>query len=412
MAVQPTELVEVGFDLTSTGGPFLILDDPIQGQLDNGDWVLGGTLYYDITDRVRSIDITRGKSNNIGSISAGESVVSLNNYDRAFDPTFAASPFYGNIIPKRQVRISTNGITQYEGSVDDWNLEYTTDGEAIATFVTSDGFVYLNNQTLSAGTATAQKSGARISSILDDPNVDWPTTLRRIDTGAATLGANVVEEGTNALSYLQAIEQSELGLFFISKDGYATFLDRTVAPTSETLVNLSDNGTGIKYQDLTVVYGSEELYNEVVVSSTITNTQASASDLDSQNAYGIFNLTLDGLLLSTDEQLEEMAFYLAGKYSQPNYRFDSLNIRLNNLGLTDQNLVLGLELGSVVKITFTPSGIPPAIVRYAEVIRLNHTVDITGEHIVNLGLSTLDFTYLVLDDPVFGKLDDNNALGF
>lgn len=407
-----TELVEIGFDLTSTGGPFLVLDDPIQGQLDNVDWVLGGTLYYDVTDRVRSISISRGKSNQIDTISAGEAIVELNNRDRAFDPTYTASPFYGNIIPKRQVRISTNGIAQYEGSVDDWNLTYTPDGDAVAAFIASDGFVYLNNQTLPASTATPQTSGARISAILDDPSVNWPATQRNIDTGAATLGADVISEGTGALAYIQLVEQSELGSFFIAKNGYATFKDRTVAPTSTTIVNLADDGTGIKYQDLTVVYGSEELYNEITVSSVITSGQVTVSDTDSQNAYGIFNLTLSDLLLADDTQVEDLATFLAGKYSTPNYRFDSVNVRLTELSETNQNKVLGLELGDVAKITFTPSNLPPAIVRYAEVIRINHSVDINGDHIVNLGLSTLDFTYLVLDDAVFGKLDDNNALGF
>lgn len=410
---MPTELVEIGFDLLGAGGPFLVLDDPVAGKLDDPAWVLGGTIFVDITDDVTSIQITRGKSNDIASFSSGESVVELNNRLRYYDPTYVASPYYGNIIPKRQVRISTNGIIQYFGSVDDWNLAYLPNGEAVAGFVTSDGFADLANTTISAGTSTPQFSGARVNAVLNDPTVGWSPTNRNIDTGSAYLGADVIATDTNALGYIYKIEQSELGRFFIAKDGKATFQDRTVAPSSVGLVELSNTGTGIPYQDLTVMYGSEELANEIVLSSAITSNTVVANDTDSQNAYGIYNLTLSDLLLNDDTQLTNTALYLASKYSQPKYRFDSLNVRLNSLTLSQQNQILALELGSVVKVTFLPSNLPPAIVRYAEIIRIGHSVDIAGEHTVNFGLATVDLTYLVLDDPVFGMLDTNsNVLGF
>jgi hypothetical protein len=406
-----TQKVEVGFDLVGNNGPFLILDDPIQGQLDNSDWVLGGTLFYDITNRVRSIEINRGKSNYLSSNSAGEAIVELNNNDRAFDPEFAASPFYGNIIPKREVRISSNDIIQYRGSIDDWNLQYQPGGLATASFTASDGFVYLANQTLTGSTATVQTSGARISAVLDSPDVDWPTAFRNIDTGVSTLGADVISAGTNALSYLKTIERTELGSIFIAKNGNFTFLDRTVAPVSSNLVEFADDGTGINYEDLNVSYGSEDLANEIVISSVITGSTATAIDLDSQNTYGIFNYTETDLLMNTDIQVEALAIFLASKYSQPEYRFDTMSVRVNTQSETNQTKLLNMELGDVVKVTFTPSGIPPAIVKFAEVIRINQNAEPDGQHIITLGLSTIDYTYLVLDDAAFGKLD-TGALGF
>ena len=68
----------------------------------------------------------------------------------------------------------------------------------MASFVCSDGFVYLNNQTLGAGTATAQLSGARVNAILDNEFVQWPATDRDIDTGAELLGADVIADNQNA----------------------------------------------------------------------------------------------------------------------------------------------------------------------------------------------------------------------
>lgn len=408
---MPVQTVEVGFDLTANGGPFLVLDDPVSGQLDNSDWTLGGTLFYDITDDVRNIQIVRGKSRDLDTYSAGEAIVELSNESRQYDPTFVDSPYYGQIIPKREVRIKSNGIYQYYGVIDDWNLQYTIDGDSTATFVASDGFVYLNNQTLTGGTATAQTSGQRIEAILDDPSVQWPAANRTIDTGVTTLGADVIEPNTNVLSYLKLVETTENGRFFVSKDGKMTFQDRTVVATSTGSVELTDTGSGIGYSEMNVVYGSELLANEVVVSSVITQATSTAIDEDSQNAYGIFNLTLSDLLMDTDQQAEDLAVYLASKYSQPEFRFESVVVILDDLTEAEQNQVLGIELGQVVKVAFTPNGIPPAIVKYGEVIYCNHEIDLET-HKVTLGLATLSFASLVLDDPEFGKIDEGNALGF
>jgi hypothetical protein len=405
---MPDQLVEIGFDLVLPTGPFFTLDDATKGKLDNTTFKLAGFIYYDITNYVTGITLTRGKSNNIDNISSGDFVVELNNRERTFDPEYASSPFFGNILPKRVVRYSVNGVQQYQGVIDDWGLAYSPDGDAIANFVASDGFVYLNNQTLGAGTATAQLSGARITAILDDQFVQWPTLERTIAAGQATLGANVVTDGQNALSYLQQVELSELGLFFIGKDGKAIFRDRTFTPTTSSLTKFADDGTGIGYQNLIIAYGSEDLVNEVASTSVITNTETISTDTDSQNSFGIFNATFSDLLLSTNAQVETFNATLLKKYSEPVYRFNELEVRLNNLDVTNQNKVLNLELGDFVQVVFTPSGIPPAINKYAQVIRANHSVDLNGEHIVTLGLNTLNFTYFKFDDLIFGRLDFNS----
>lgn len=402
------EKVEVGFDLVLPTGPFFTLDDPVRGQLDNTSYTLAGFQYYDITDYVTNISLARGKSDQLTYISPGDFVVELNNRTRAFDPLYEASPFYGNIIPKRLVRYSVNGVQRFQGVIDDWNLEYSPDGNATASFVASDGFIYLNNQTLGSATATAQLSGARVTSILDDPFVAWPSDNRDIDPGTITLGTDIIPDDQNALEYLRNIEQTELGLFFISKSGVATYRDRTHTPTTSDIVALADDGTGIAYKNLQISYGSEDLANEVVSISSIDGTTVTVTDADSQNEYGIFNLTLDNLLTADEGVLEGISTALAAQYSQPVYRFTSVEIRLNDLSLAEQNSILDLELGDFVSVTFTPSNLPPAITRYAEVIRMHDEVSITGEHIMTLGLNTRNFTYLVLDDTIFGRLDSGS----
>jgi hypothetical protein len=403
-----TEKVEIGFDLVLPTGPFFTLDDPVKGKLDNTSFPLAGFQYYDVTQYTTDIEVRRGKADYIANISSGELVVTLNNLNRFFDPLFAASPFFGNIKPKRVVRYSINGVQAYQGVIDDWNLDYNIQGEALASFVASDGFVYLNNQTLAAGTATPQLSGARITSVLNNEFVLWPTDQRDIDPGTVTFGADVIPDNQNVLSYLQQAELAELGLLFIGKTGTLVYRDRSHIPSTTSLVRFSDDGTGIGYSNMVISYGSENLINEVVASSIITSTEITASDLDSKNEYGIFNQTYSDLLLNTDTQLDTFATTILAKYSEPVYSFKEIEIRLNELSSADLASVLNLELGDFVQINFTPSNVPPAITRFAQIIRLTHNVDVSGEHVMTFGLDTLNFTYLVLNDTIFGKLDEGS----
>ena len=408
---MPAQKVEIGFDLTDTGvGPFFRLDDPIQGVLDNTQFILGGELFYDVTNYVTSIAIRRGKNRELDQYDQGLANVVFNNNDRTFDPEYASSPYAGQIIPKRQIRISAGNEIQFFGLIDDWNLSYETNGDSIAAAACSDATAVFANQTLFTRTNTAQKSGERVNEILSLPEINWPLSLRQVDTGLMTLGADTIADNTNALSYFRLIEQSEPGSFFIGKDGSVVFKDRTTAPMSNG-VTLADDGTGIKYQSIRVQYGSELLANEIVLESQITNTQVTQTDLDSVEEYGLFNLTRTNLLIGSNTDLENLADFYAQKYSSPEYRFESVEILLGELTAGQQNDLLNLEIGDVVQIKFTPNQIPPAITKYAEIIRIDHEVSLT-QHILSLGFSTLDFALFVLDDAEFGKLDSGNALAF
>jgi hypothetical protein len=408
---QPVQKVEIGFDILSSGlGPYFILDDPIKGKLNNTEFLLAGTLFFDVTDLVQSVAIQRGKNRQLDQFESGLANIVFNNNDRTFDPEYALSPYAGQIVPKRQVRISSGGIVQFVGLVDDWNLSYQPNGDSTAAAACSDATSSFATQTIATRTNSVQKSGERINAILDLPEINWPVDLRDIDTGLMTLGADTIPDNTNTLTYLRLVERSEPGAFFIGKGGNVIFRDRIAAPTSGGVV-LADDGSGIKYQSIRVQYGSELLANEIVVSSEITNYEVTTLDLPSIDTYGIFNLTRTGLLINANQDVDDLSDFYANKYSQPEYRFESVDILLDELTDQQQQNLLGLEIGDVVEIKFTPNGIAPAISKYAEIIRIDNGIDLTN-HVMSLGFSTLDFALLVLDDAQFGKLDAGNALAF
>jgi len=405
----PNTTVEIGFDLSSLGGPFFTLDDPVQGVLDNTNFTLGGTLFYDISSFLLGVQVNRGKSRELDRYSAGQSTVILDNRARTFDPLYSLSPYYGQIVPHREVRIKSNGTALFYGVVDDWNLDYSPTGDNTASAISSDGFTLLATQYLSAHTATSELTGARINSVLSRADVDWPTGLRTVDAGQATLQADVVGQGTNVLDYLQTVNLSEPGAIFMGKDGYFNFQERTQVLSSTAVKLFSDDGTGISFNYLQVVYGSEQLYNQVTV-TRLNGTAQTANDTDSQNQYGISTLEQDGLLLDSDTASSDLADYLLSRYSEPEYRFQALEIELANLPTLQQNEVLALELTDVVRVKFTPNGIGSAIDQYAQITGINHATN-SVSHRVTIGLSTLDYANFVLDDSIFGVLD-TSALGF
>lgn len=409
MAV-PTPKVEIGFDLTdSLIGPYFRLDDPLYGQLDTSPYGLGGTIFFDVTSKVRSVAIRRGKNRQLDQYDQGLANIVFNNNDRTFDPEYAGSPYYGQIIPKRQIRVSSGGVMQFFGTIDDWNLEYEPSGDSIVAAACSDAIGVFATQTISVRTNDQQYSGDRVNTILDLAEINWALTSRDVETGQMLLGADTIPDDTSALAYLRTIEKSEPGSLFISKTGDVVFRDRLTAATSGGLV-LADDGTGIPYTGMRVQYGSELLANEIVLQN-YANTEVLATDTDSIGLYGISNLTQTGLLVANQSDLGDMAVFFASKFAQPEYRFESVEVIVDQLPTIQQADILGLELGSVVKIVFTPNGIAPAIEKYAEIIRIDHAITITN-HVISLGFATLDFTLFVLDDPEFGKLDTNNALAF
>ena len=410
MAV-PTPKVEIGFDILSSGfGPYFVLDDPVKGKLDNTDYGLAGTIFFDVTDSVRNIAIKRGKNQSLDQYDAGLANVVFNNNDRTFDPEYSGSPFYGQIIPKRQIRISSGGEVAFTGVIDDWGLNYEPSGDSTATAACSDALVYFSKQQLTERTNSAQYSGDRLSTILSLPEVDWPIAERDIETGNMELGADTIADGTNALDYIRLITKSEPGSFFVAKGGGVVYRDRRTGPTSEG-IHLANDGSGIPYTNMVVEYGSELLYNQVSVSSSLLAGGVTAQSNDSIDTYGIFNLTRTDLLINSDADLEAYASFLTNKFKDPEYRFKSVQIQLDQRTASQQADILGLEIGDVVGIDFTPNNIAPAIEKHAEVIAIDHSITATN-HVVTLGFATLDFSLLVLDDAVFGKLDNGNALAF
>lgn len=393
-----TPLVELG---AFTG---FTLDDPVLGLLDSG--VLDGDIsYVDVTSDLIQFSAGRGRSRELERTNAGQLSISLRNEERQFDPLNDASTLKPYTVPRKPVRVSVDGIRVFTGVIDDWNYTYSMNGISVAGVEASDAFSLFAREENSGGSAVQELSGSRVNEVLDQITIAWPMLERDIEAGNATLAAGPIDG--NALSYLQQIEESEAGFVFMSRDGKVAFRERLFQPISNA-VTFADDGSGIGYDDIQIVYGTELLTNEVTVTSSAGT--ATASDVTSQVTYGVTAKSIDSLLAAGD--LQGLADYIVAKYGEPEYRIERIRVNMRALSEAQRADVLSLELGDQADVIFTPNKVGAQIALRNRVIGISHDLGVDS-HFVSIAFEELPFAFFILDDAVFGKLDDDaGVLGF
>ncbi len=410
----PTIQVLVGFQTTAGFGQPFQLNDAVYGLLDTG--TLGGLAFADLTSLVESVNITRGRSRQLDQFNAGTATVSFNNSTRILDPLNTASIYYPYVLPRCPIQILANGIPIYTGLITDWNLEYDIASNGDRMYAScSDSFTVLANTTLVAHTVTQESTNARINTVLDYTEVAYQGA-RNIGTGSSTLGASAsssgfnIADGTNLLTYLQLVNTSEQGYLFVAADGTLTFKGRSSVLNPVAGATFSYTGS-ISYQTLLNSYGDELLYNYIVTQSP-AGVQQIASDSTSISQYQSQSLNITNLLNSTVSEVAGLGTYLLGKYKNPVLRFTNVSTQMAALSDANQNIALALDLTSVATVVknFT-TGTPSTESQTLIVSGVSHNIT-PSSHIISYTFESTDGnSYLSLDDPIFGTLD-NNLLSF
>jgi hypothetical protein len=407
----PSVKVELGLDLGQRDPFAFVLDSPTRGVLDGTEFTLGGERFFDISSRLVTTSVSRGKNEALDRIDAGIVTIVVDNSDRQFDPLYEAGPYYTQLVPRRAVRVSANDYPVFAGFIDDFDIQYEPGKQSVVQIQVSDALSVLANSELEEFTPDSQLSGARINTVLDRPEVAWPEDARDIDTGNTLMLDVDVAEGTGTLEYLQLVEGSEFGTLFLAKDGKITYRERNAVPNVPDIVFsdeiVAGEYTGIQFADVNIVYGSENLYNRIsLANADLTPEQAFADDADSQALYGPRTLSQSGLLVQDPAQLQFLADFLLARYKDPQYRFETVTVVMDTLTTENQDKVLDLEIGDIVLVRFEPSDIPPAIEQYCRIIGINHDWNPNNKNI-SFALERLDFAIFILDDAVLGQLDND-----
>jgi hypothetical protein len=327
----PVLNVSLNFSSGATFGNPFILDSSM---LDFDILAEAGatSLIVDLTDTTRSISIKRGRNVNRDVYEAGTCTVRIYDPSGDFNPQNPASPYYGYLTPLRKLRISaTYGGIQYflfSGYTTDYI--YTYDQAENVSYVdinASDGFRLFNLAAINAvtGEASGQDTGTRINKILD--TVEFPTSMRLIDTGNTNTQADPATRRT-ALAAIQNCETSEQGAFYLDPEGNAVFKNRSDTTSSAGGSPIAFNQTGgIPYKNLKFAFDDKLIVNQANV-TRIGGTTQTDTNATSVSTYFPHSVTFSDLVAQTDADCLDIAKIFVATRATTTIRIDEMTVDL------------------------------------------------------------------------------------
>jgi hypothetical protein len=422
--------VEIDFSNGASFGYPFILDDVDFGILDTNILADAAADIVNITNQVMSVSTRRGRNRILSNFEAGTATVTINDPDSDFNPQNVSSPYYGKLIPLRKIRIyadtevagDTVRIALFSGYINSFDTSFYQGVQQTSTVVLqcTDGFRLLNN--VSTGTApipgatAGQLSSARVNTILDFAG--FPGSMRSIFTGDSTMQVDPGGQ-RNVLAAIQTVEQSEFGAFFMSRQGEAKFLSRTIVSelADATARDFSDTGAPatLTYSNVDFAFDDQLILNDVTV-TRVGGTPQTAVSAESIATYFTKSGQRSDILVETDQESDDQARTLLAARKDSDIRIDSMTLNLLSAGTEFETAAnLSMDIYTLINITKTMSG-GSTITRELFVQGVQHDVRpgvwnmkvLTAEPIIQAFI--LDSTnqgILALTDP-----PNNNALSY
>lgn len=394
----------------STGPSFaqtMIIGEGLLGTNTLGD---ASSVIVDVSNQVDRVDTNRGRNAQADQFQTGTLTLRIVDQNGDFNPQNPASPYYELLDPMRKVFISAtyggNTYAMFSGFI----TSYTTttprnaDDVVYTTITAVDAFRLAQNAQVStvADTPAGQLSGARINKILDA--IDWPASMRDIDTGLTTMQADPGDVRTS-LNAMQVVTTSEYGALYVSADGSFVFQDRlvTTASIGGTPVVFNDDGSDISYANAIWRLDDTLVYNQATVTRLGGSPQV-ASNAASIEKYFVHSYNQQDLLMQTDAVALDYAQAYVASRAATSIRCDQIELDL----YTDNynaGILAGLTLDFFDPVTITTNQ-PGAST-------LTKTLQVFGvTHAVTPGSWRTVFTTLepivdgfILDSSLYGVLD-------
>jgi hypothetical protein len=399
-------LLDVGFVANQ-----FVLDT---SELDGFAVLDGSTDFVDITQYVTNININRGRATQLDPFPSSSCTIVADDRaaDRYFDPLNASSAWYSGgtvgIAPRRKFEVygGTAGTqAMFSGFVYDLNIDYADPDLSTATIMCTDALGQLGQTVLSAFNPSSQLTSARVSAILDRPEVAFSTALRSIETGVATCGTVAYDDATNVLQALNDVATAEGGRLFVGRSGLVNF-DARVGAALGSAVATFGGTAGLPIQSLTNEFGAETVLNRVAVQIDGGTASSVASGTASQGEYGIKTLALTGVPLVNDAAGSALASFLLSKFENPTVKFSGFTVLLNALTAAQQEVVAGLEIGDFVSVSKTfNAGSPSTVSQNVVVESIRHSIN-PQRHDVTVGLGQIRLAFVLdtsdLDNPDYG----------
>jgi hypothetical protein len=404
-----------------------ILNDAIAGVLNNTTYVLDGTTNYaKVLDGCTTVNVKRGRRDQGDQFSAGTMTFTMLDTDGIFNPFDQQSPYYDSttqkpgLAPMRKVRLarySDINVKEYlfTGYIVNYDYNFALGGIDTVTVYCADDFYLLAQTYFAEFNVSEQISSARLSAVLDLPEVAFPIAQRDIATGTQTLGgaaAYTVDAGTNVLEYCSRIQQAEQGRLYMSRDGDITFDARLGNTLSGSIADFHDDGTNFKYNGVGITFEADQVVNRASVTIAGGNTPEVAEDLTSQGVYFIQTESITESLLHNNAAALTLAEYLLS--GEPEARYTSVQTAFNMLTVAQRDSLAVIDIGDTITVekTFASGAGTTELAQELAIEGIEHSINISNGHSIALFTSPTTIVYeLILNDAVFGIINSTNVLG-
>ena len=394
------------------------LDNATAGVLDNTEFVLTGTTdFAPMLQYSTNVNIKRGRRDVGDQFSAGTMSFNLNDSlaGGTLNPLYSSSPYVDpneefTLAPLRKVSFGRYDgvgtfIELFRGQIVNYDYSYQLGQQNIVTVYCADDFYLLAQTALAEFNVTEQLSSARLSAVLDLPEVAYPALSRDIETGSQTLGgaaAYTVPEGTNVKAYIDQIQAAEQGRIFISRSGDFTAQPRVGQTLSGSVADFHDDGTNIPYNSLGIIFNADLIVNRASIQHLGASSPQVADDMASQTKYLIQNTSITNSLLHNDAAALALANYLL--VGEPEATFNAVQTDYLMLTTAQRETLALVDIGDTITITNTITGGQVAQELAVEGIEIQ--VNVNNGHRVTFYTSATVIVYeFVLNDPIYGKLD-------
>jgi len=411
--------IDTGFQLDA-----FTLNDAVKGVLNNTQYVLDGTTEFaPMLEYSNTISVNRGRRDIGDQFSAGTMTFSLNDSlaGGILNPLYSSSPYVDpsgqfTLAPLRRVSFgrydSTNTFVElFAGQIVNYDYSYELGGNNLVTVYCADDFYLLAQTAMAEYNVNEELSSARLSAILDLPEVAYPVASRNINTGTQTLGgasAYTIAEGTNVKAYIDQIQTAEQGRIFMARDGVLNFDPRIGNTISGSVADFHDDGTQIPYNNLAISYNADQIVNRASVQHLGATSPEVANDTASQAKYLIQTVSITDSLLHNDTAAANLASYLL--VGEPVATFTGVQTDYLMLTTAQREALALVDIGDTITITNTIAG--GEVAQELSVEGIEHRVDfVNGHRVTYYTASTVIVFEFILDSAVYGTLDGSNVLG-
>ena len=402
--------IDTGFMLNA-----FTLDDATRGVLNNTEFVLDGlTEFAPMLQYAKNVSINRGRREIGDQFSAGTMSFTLDDTlaNGILNPLYTSSPFVDpagqfTLAPLRRVSLgrydSTNTfIALFVGQIVNYDYSYELGGNNTVTVYCADDFYLLAQTSLAEFNVSEELSSARLTAVLDLPEVAYPAAGRNINTGTQTLGgaaAYTVPEGTNVKAYLNQIQQAEQGRVFMSRTGVLNFDPRIGNTLSGSVADFHDDGTNIPYNNLGITYNADQVVNRASIQHLGATSPEVADDLASQAKYLIQTVSITDSLLHNDAAAATLASYLL--VGEPEATFTAVQTDYLMLTTPQRETLALVDIGDTITITNTIAG--GEVAQELSVEGVEHRLDFVSGHRVTYYTAPTVIVYqFVLNDAIYG----------